>query len=210
MKLNDPHDGLFLITPELRNKLSLHLLPGVRKHLSYLPSYEQIPDDLIVDFAKESLNDKEFYELILQSDDKLSLKVCSFTETPNNEIMWAHYSDNFRGVCLEFDFTNESILENISKVKYGNTIPRVENFQLADLREAMSTKREAWSYEKEWRILHINNFIQFPSNCLKTIHFGCNSTKEQCDDIVNKCKENELVNVKFKKLKINLDGIDFD
>lgn len=210
-KLNDPHDGLFLISPELRDKLSKNVLPGVRKHLSNAPIYDQIPDDLIEDFAKESFGNQEFYNLIHNSEAKLSLTVCSFTETSDNELMWAHYSNNFRGVCLEFDFTQEpSIIDNLVKVKYDNNVPKINSFEFTDIKNAASIKRLAWSYEREWRILHVDNFVSFSPICLKRIHFGARTSKEDCDSIIAACLDNKLSHVDFKKIKIDLEGIVFE
>lgn len=37
---------------------------------------------------------------------KESTGICCFSETPTNELMWAHYADEFRGICLAYDFSD--------------------------------------------------------------------------------------------------------
>lgn len=33
---------------------------------------------------------------------KSSLGICCFSDTYDNELMWAHYTDNYSGICVEY------------------------------------------------------------------------------------------------------------
>jgi hypothetical protein len=59
----------------------------------------------------------------------------------NNEMMWAHYADNQRGVCLEFD---EDKLVSSIKESFPNN-----KFELKNVSYAQTNKRKPWIYWNE-------------------------------------------------------------
>lgn len=92
-----------------------------------------------------------------------------------NLMMWAHYGDNHRGICLEIDedkflesngelFNNQSyfMYDKINYRSEENTpsfsIPRINlnktnNVIDENYKELFFTKYECWQEEQEWRIL---------------------------------------------------------
>lgn len=86
----------------------------------------------------------------------------SFSEKPNDILMWSHYAEKHTGVCVEFDVAALGVIaKNLSQVKYapkiGDERPRIplgddqdEKYQ-ENVREFLSTKAKEWEYEKEWR-----------------------------------------------------------
>lgn len=75
-----------------------------------------------------------------------------------NPLMWAHYADNYKGVCLGFDIS-ESI--EFTKVSYDNDErPTLEKIGLRSLSESktevfrtlMYSKFKAWEHEDEYRM----------------------------------------------------------
>lgn len=103
----------------------------------------------------------------------------SFSEEKDNLLMWAHYSENYSGMCVEYDFSklSEKILYHLFPVYYTNkrfskqnldyTISNLyglkrsqedNNFPdetdwLRDIMCLFLVKPDCWSYEKEWRIV---------------------------------------------------------
>lgn len=103
----------------------------------------------------------------------------SFSENRNHLLMWAHYADNYSGMCVEYDFSklSEEILYHLYPIYYSNV--RLANINLnrtiaehmdlkrmnsdycypnecdyiRDIMSLFLTKSEAWAYEKEWRIV---------------------------------------------------------
>lgn len=45
--------------------------------------------------------------------------VTCFTENPTDILMWSHYADNHRGVCLSFDFDEEAFKGGTFRVIYS-------------------------------------------------------------------------------------------
>ena len=83
---------------------------------------------------------EQFEEMVRQHflDDLEQFGISCFTTKHDNFLMWSHYADNHRGVCLEFDFSKEvdrmkggdfdlanSYLLCMRKVEYGGAVPVV-------------------------------------------------------------------------------------
>ncbi|WP_316157922.1 DUF2971 domain-containing protein [Cupriavidus sp. BIC8F] len=80
--------------------------------------------------------------------------VICFSDNWRSPVMWAHYGDKHKGLCLGFD------VKEAAEVKYEpqrlrhkldqtQTGVRV-SAELAKI--AMTTKFDEWSYEREWRV----------------------------------------------------------
>jgi hypothetical protein len=88
--------------------------------------------------------------------------VLSFSATWKSVLMWSHYADEHRGICLEFD-TSELQHEHLSPVNYGGERSVLASDLLAwkllgDLEaekrafnKHFYSKAPEWRYEKEWR-----------------------------------------------------------
>lgn len=97
-------------------------------------------------------------------------------------IMWAHYADNHKGICLEYDI--KSILDlitssySLSECNDGDvvispcfyheekTLPTLNELGL----KSAFYKHSAWSYEKEFRILLKDPCIELKPS---TVYVGC-------------------------------------
>ena len=70
-------------------------------------------------------------------------------------VMWAHYGDKHKGLCLGFEVTGaqevmyepERLRLKLEEVAVGR------DFNAAVRHAAMTTKFEQWSYEEEWRVV---------------------------------------------------------
>lgn len=208
-KLNDPHDGLFLISNKLKDKILNNAASHVVEILSKNPLYKDIPKDFIANFADKTFCQKQFYELLESKGG--TLNVCSLTENSDNELMWAHYAENSKGVCLEFDFSSMPNIQNcLVQVQYTNEVPIAEKLTSSELKRLFSIKRNAWKKEQEWRIL-VNNIdkVRFEPINLKRILFGARMDVQTQEKIREICKTNGLYHVDFKTMNITLNGINF-
>lgn len=91
-------------------------------------------------------------------DQKSQIGICSFSETPDNVLMWAHYADQFRGICIEYNF--ELLREDIEagtfvRVQYADKLTRLSAFRepFEAARSLLQRKSGLWVYEREWRLL---------------------------------------------------------
>lgn len=90
--------------------------------------------------------------------------IVSLSETQRNLLMWAHYANEHKGICIGFD--SEKIFQNEiqpQKVNYSNVrcdesdnLTEMKNLdQLLQfiLKKVLHTKGDDWIYEKEFRYL---------------------------------------------------------
>ncbi|MGY4002709.1 DUF2971 domain-containing protein [Aeromonas sanarellii] len=98
--------------------------------------------------------------------------VISFSETQRNLLMWAHYADDHKGLCIGYE-TNEVLFHDtkerlkhhskLQKVKYNSVrhdlFEEMWNIKEPDLLHhyiiynVMLTKGDSWIYEKEHRYI---------------------------------------------------------
>lgn len=108
----------------------------------------------------------------------------SLTEVPDDVLMWSHYADSHRGICIEFSIERCATLHQVLPVRYSSKVPRFEFF-LASIEEiafaAMLTKSDHWSYEREWRLVEVGKSscnVPFDPAALTGVIFGCNCPAE--------------------------------
>ena len=82
------------------------------------------------------------------------LRVCCLTDTFHNALLWSHYAGGYDGFAFEVEIDEEDIWP----VEYTDK-PRTVAELVGDLspsefaRTILATKRSAWSYERELRII---------------------------------------------------------
>ncbi|MDP2206636.1 MAG: DUF2971 domain-containing protein [Alphaproteobacteria bacterium] len=121
------------------------------------------------------------------------------SETHDNLLMWAHYSENHEGAVIKLlSPTNNSFLRTAQKVVYTEDIPR---FTANDLLSSVShekvlhrltlTKSTHWEYEKEWRVVStarnkatLWEAIPFFERELGAIYLGCRMKEETRNEII--------------------------
>lgn len=114
-------------------------------------------------------------------------KVCCFSASKNNTLMWAHYGRMNSGFCIEYD--TSSIIDDIKNGKYL-FVPVIYSDKMYDddpypisektisllwnLPQFMYKKSD-WAYEQEWRLVIPDckdNSLYFPN--IKQIFLGTN------------------------------------
>lgn len=164
---------------------------------------------------------KDSKELILGANEKVKIKreveaeikelgVTSYCTNDDSKViplMWSHYADGHKGMCLIFEVPRVLIGNEIRKVEYHEYLPLIDFNQSNDkVAEAafdiITTKSSAWEYEKEVRSIHRFSNKSYPYiGQLVEIQFGC---KCNLDDalLVKRTVERVNPDCKFSKLKI--------
>lgn len=75
-----------------------------------------------------------------------------FSRRLGDPVQWAHYADNHRGICFEFDIPGKYLLK-INYLKSPALISAKSFNWEKDLVDATLCKYRGWSYERERRIL---------------------------------------------------------
>ena len=142
---------------------------------------EDADDD--VDFLEAALHLREITNKIVGS--------MSFSARCNEPTMWAHYAQNYRGMCFVVD---PSVLPEgvFSKVKYSDLRPAVAFDELMKIGRGesssdifsdrlLTTKSSSWSYEQEYRLISFHcgdedydGFLGIPDGFLTKVILGFN------------------------------------
>lgn len=133
-----------------------------------------------------------------------SLTVSCFSEVNNSSLMYSHYADGHKGLCLEFKVIDNSFYDVLFPVQYPDNYPAVRFFK-HDLQVMMDsqllTKQPEWRYEKEWRIIKVdnpNNYQKFPLEILTGIIFGLR-TSDADITMIKELTKHRVPNLKYYK-----------
>lgn len=146
------------------------------------------------------------------SDTNENLGILCLTDSNQNELMWAHYADCHRGVCLEFDLCIDMTTFCFpKKVEYSDDTKRYNYIRSwverkgMDATEAIFHKSAKWSYEKEYRVVRIDEagIVPFNINALRTICFGIDTPEEIINEIVKLCREKGYKHICFQRNTLN-------
>lgn len=115
--------------------------------------------------------------------------VLCLSEVKDDILMWSHYADSHRGICLEFDGYFE-FFARAQKVKYPSARPIINPFCQSYeemLEAALLTKASHWDYECEWRIVHYEKgpgTYSFPTEALTGIILGAQISDKNAAKVI--------------------------
>jgi hypothetical protein len=161
--LNDVHEFLWDVSPDrvVAKQKALKDLEYMWCNTSLFNRFrtlQEFKED--AGFGKQlALNDALVFRSLV--DFKLKrLGVLCLTANSNSTLMWAHYADKFKGVCLGFDSRAQVFksshfgsLSGIVEVDYfdGPRQQKKPTGDLAHVRRAATIKSREWEYEREFR-----------------------------------------------------------
>jgi hypothetical protein len=119
-----------------------------------------------------------------------------FSLTLEEPLLWSHYGDEHRGICLMYEFPEDFCLDRsnqiigVSDITYGenpltewfiDNIPDqieddfYEHFTTELLKKVLIIKAVGWSYEQECRIIREKaGPLSIPKEYLRQVCFGMN------------------------------------
>lgn len=107
------------------------------------------------------------------------LGVSCFSLSQSNYLLWSHYGDGHRGMCLEFDtHQDEDLPENAHRVIYRDEVPEYDFSDLKLMGDSaptiICTKGKFWDYEEEIRFVHeeCDDLVAYEHD-LSGVIFGC-------------------------------------
>lgn len=108
--------------------------------------------------------------------------VLSLSKKDKCPLMWAHYADNHKGICLGYSIP-ENAAKNISPINYTSEFREIKISQIRRMlegdekakkeieRDIFLRKAKSWKYEEEWRMVSSVG-LQSASIYLSEITFG--------------------------------------
>ncbi|MDD2356451.1 MAG: DUF2971 domain-containing protein [Thiovulaceae bacterium] len=155
--------------------------------------------------------------------------VICFCENNDNMLMWSHYADYHKGICIGYDssifqkaFTGDEFnLQRYQNISYTHSVNiNIDEFdgqQLwCEINKLMSTKSIDWAYEKEWRvILEYDEAIDKTEkgrklnidldSIIKEIIFGVHCEQETKDYFFEKFKDKRFFEARLQNGGFGLD-----
>lgn len=135
-------------------------------------------------------------KLVMDSVKRMVSKVgiLSLSSKNDNILMWSHYSNDHKGICLEFDLLKgKEAFRPIKKMKYKDEygVLRYLDNPNRVIEEIFLSKSIEWKYEDELRV--ISNKVGLKSynkDALSAIYFGCKTEEKDIDKIIKIVNDN--------------------
>ncbi|WP_378956784.1 DUF2971 domain-containing protein [Pelosinus sp. sgz500959] len=194
--MNDPFDTSPSFQVNYNKKISLHHFIDLFEKDRLLPKAAKRKA------TKEFKNTKRAEEYARQLTNRIKkhVGICCFTTKPDNLLMWAHYADYHRGICLQFDFPSDQTIIPVpsklskhlsailpQKVDYRRNRPifTLFNKNFKEVKDYCLIKSDDWVYEDEYRA--ITPEYVGPANYnpiyLSGIILGCRTTQSDFNEI---------------------------
>jgi hypothetical protein len=181
------------------------------------------------------LNNKKFFSNWRSTID--SWAVCCFSQTINETLLWAHYADGHKGVCLEYTFAGTDFAQGgngnfkvgmMDNVEYKpqrltelllstpldeldiSNGPENEKFKVELVRRYIFTKSTEWQYEKESRFMRGQSGLYKPDIDRPLITKICFGLRTPPEDIalITKLASNYSTGTRFTQMV--KDGAEFE
>ncbi len=172
------------------------------------------------------LSDREFRKATRswKNDFHRRIGLLCFSENWKNPVLWSHYAEKHKGICLGFDVSDEfatSVIykKNRVQVHFENDDSN-KDLSIEFVNELLRTKYVHWSYEKEWRMfvsldeatkekgLYFYPFDKFLK--LKEVIVGplCETPIEQIEKLTSEMKDSIRIikaRLGFKRFEVVID-----
>jgi len=129
---------------------AVHGLAAIRDRRVKAARIHELNDPF--EFLGVELSDREFRQALTATKRQLSEGngLLCFSKSWRHPMLWSHYADKHRGVCLGFDVNAEK-LEHVSYV--NSRFPKPHNpMSETFVQKLLYTKFAHWSYEDEYRL----------------------------------------------------------
>ncbi len=156
--------------------------------------------------VEEKLKDRKFLQshidLISQSLHEEAAKryrVYCLTTHPDNLLMWAHYANNHKGICIQYEVNSPEICAAL-EVQYSDAFPLYclhDESIVGNLLPFLS-KSASWAYENEYRLVAQesaasneystlktkDNLLSLSNGAIGSIIIGCQANAKSIADII--------------------------
>jgi hypothetical protein len=126
--------------------------------------------------------------------------ICCFTKGKDNLLLWSHYADSHKGVCLGFDYDLMiKKFPQFDEVEYSDN-PFYFDIKNVDESIAKTVLRKStdWKYEEEIRfVMERSKSIGFFQDALTEVNFG------------TRCSKRDMMNIQYLVSKLNYSNCVF-
>jgi hypothetical protein len=193
-------------------------LQAIEEGYLYCAAYATLNDPMEGLFSSsQNLRESEDHRAIRASiaDNKADLGMCSFSEVHNHELMWAHYADHFKGICISYSLSKllKALPNGVNFVRmfYNETEPTIHRtdkdpVELAKM--VLSYKNYRWLYEREWRMFApLGKAYYRDTACVTRVYLGFRVTDAGRNRITHMLKR---LKIKIRHMTIDKYSISFE
>lgn len=143
--------------------------------------------------------------------------VCCFTTKSDSTLMWSHYADHHRGMCVECGADNVVVCAAL-KVQYCDEYPFLDLADDGALHNLLPliSKSSDWGYEDEYRLvaqerkvalgtgslMMDDHMLELPARAIKSIIVGCSMPGIRSD--VQHLHENRYLEYFDRALRLDI------
>lgn len=212
-KFNDVFDCDISVDDNAIFNAALEIVSSNTKIRVGSPAWKEIQSNM----RKETKSLRSTFETM-----KSTMGVACLSESDDSLLMWAHYANNHRGMCVEYDlmeintqlgFTPVPIIYSNDRVCFNTLNPATAGDDtLALFIESITSKSEEWRYEREWRIIRDNaacgdkwdaeeKGALLDMICPSSITLGCAAEAAFEVSVKKFCEDNRISMYKMEKDK---------
>ncbi|MFI5416343.1 MAG: DUF2971 domain-containing protein [Nitrososphaerales archaeon] len=183
----------------------------------HIAIFDKISEDDFIVFVENSFKDtetqKKYIDAFRNNPEEFSkqfiemfkgwlkyLGICCFTKGKENVLLWSHYADSHRGVCLGFDYElMKKKFPQFDAVIYGDEPFYFDIKNPGDsITKTALRKSSNWKYEDEIRFfMERSKNIDFFQEALLEVNFG------------SRCNKREMMNIQYLISKLNYPNCAF-
>ena len=201
-EFNDPFDCNITID-------TVNTIEEIESYIDSLQQNHKLTINEINSLRQIFNNPKELYAITNKSvkDAKECFGVTCFSKIEKNLIMWAHYADNHKGVCLKFDILADTdFFMTPFPITYKVDYPKYNYINNRDGlgKFLLETKSKDWDYEEEIRVMKRGSGLyEFKKDSLIEITFGVRTIEREKDEIIKIAQDNDFKYNSFKICNIS-------
>lgn len=143
----------------------------------------------------------------------LNTGLSCFSKHKDSILMWGHYADSHKGICVEFD-KDYSIFQHLMRVDYFNEPYKIQVSNPTQVNETyftdigmrlITSKYIGWAYEGEYRFIgNVGDSFNYEPKSIKAIYFGSKTVENTICDVYHATKH--LTHIRYYYMKLNFDS----
>ncbi|MGK0398781.1 MAG: hypothetical protein ACJA0I_001077 [Gammaproteobacteria bacterium] len=126
-----------------------HLVDILVNSRIYAAGYASMNDPMEGCYTFDNNVDKKIIDNLENEIEKI--KFCSLSESSNIDLMWSHYANGNRGVCIGVEVKENSNFDELRTISYDGQ-QNLTAVQKLNPRELLCHKNKCWNYEEEVRV----------------------------------------------------------
>lgn len=177
---------------------------GIEKKLTEFDLTKTLEKDQIKALLSDPIKFKETLETVANNC-MATRGILALAQTHDNILMWSQYAESHTGIVFELDVEKSLDFFTIPmSVDYKEKYTSLDfiNEENESIKRNIQLKSSQWSYEEEVRIVKMGTGnYPMERQAIAKIYFGCRSSDDDVDRIINLCQNHGLKHVEFYKSK---------